>query len=76
MKLTITNAEALVVGPDEVLIIRLPENSQDEGIELLLEHLKSIGLEHRSLVFSGEVEFAKVQRAPEDIPPDYADSAE
>lgn len=64
MTLEFVNAEVLTVGPDEVLIIRIPDTNQwDDGITSdLMDHLKSVGLEERSLVFVGEVELTKVTR--------------
>jgi len=62
------NAEVLKVGPDEVLIIHFkedfigPDGVDDGIIEALLDHLKMIGLEYRSLVLVGDAEFSSVKR--------------
>lgn len=75
--LNVINAEALRVGPDEVLIIRLNSDADEEVAKDLLDYLREVGLEKRSLVFTGDVEFAIVQREKsQGIPADYADSAE
>lgn len=61
--LVVKEAEALIVGPDEKLILHLPESTpyEDAMIEELHESLASIGLAERSLILVGEVEFAKVR---------------
>jgi hypothetical protein len=65
----ISELEALTVGPDEVLIIRVPEDvayadgpagGQSPFLEGLIEALKGVGLAGRSIVLSGAVELAKV----------------
>ncbi len=68
---TIVNTEALVVGPDEVLIVKMsgeiyidPEDPDHVPLpDMLANELARLGLADRSLVISGaDVEFAKVKR--------------
>lgn len=56
----IRSLEALTVGPDEVLILRAPEDVQDGFMDGLLAALDQIGLRNRALVLSGPIELAKV----------------
>lgn len=63
----IRELEALRVGPDEVLILKIggdwigDEDDDHGALAGLLEQLKSVGLA-RTLVFTGDVEFAIAQR--------------
>lgn len=61
-------AEAVVVGPDDRLVIHVGrENWGEDVAEALMEHLKGIGLEDRSLVlFGDEIKFAKVSSSKEE----------
>ena len=72
------NAEGLVVGPDEILIIHLPADIglDHEGLDVLMKDFRTV-LGDRFLIYVGEAEFTKVQRKPSPgIAADYADSAE
>lgn len=58
-------ADAVVVGPQDRLIIQISDENDDWGegaIESLLDHLKGMGLEDRTLVFFGNAEFVKVTK--------------
>ena len=59
--LVVKEAEALIVGPDEKLILHLSDEYDEELVADLHEALDSIGLAERSLILIGEVEFTKVQ---------------
>ena len=59
----ISELEALTVGPDEVLILRVPEETANpgflEGINQALEH---VGLTGRALIIAGHtVTLSKIQ---------------
>lgn len=59
----IVPADALHVGPDEVLIIRLDSEWSDEDVvQSLLDALAKIGLKERALVFFGVAEMAVVAK--------------
>ncbi len=64
----IINAEALVVGPDEILIVKLDEpfvgeeTGESETVNAFLAELERLGLSDRSVVIAGDVELAKVQK--------------
>lgn len=64
----IRDLEALRVGPDEVLVLRLPgdpgEPEMQRAAEEVTEALEQVGLRDRSLVFIGDVEFAVAPRKP------------
>lgn len=62
LRLKIIDADAIRVGPDEVLIVRLHE---DDGLEpeAVADALSMIGLTGRSLVIKGNVELAVVPRS-------------
>lgn len=53
--------EALVVRPDEVLIVRVADAHAASSGEVT-RALEAVGLGSRSLVFVGEFEFSKVAR--------------
>jgi len=63
-QINIVNAEALKVGPDEVLIMRIPDMGEDTEflVDGFLSELTALGLEERALVVVGDVEFAVVKR--------------
>ncbi len=58
--------EALRIGPDERLIIRIPEE-RDEDVRSdsfmsdILEALAIVGLKDRALIFHGDFEFTVVK---------------
>lgn len=58
----IVNAEALIVGPDEVLIIRLPEQDDPAFLADAMEALGRAGLDGRCVVITGDAELTKVER--------------
>lgn len=58
----IINAEALVVGADEVLIVKVPETADQWLMDAFIDALGKTGLGDQYLVVAGEVEFAKVKR--------------
>jgi electron transfer flavoprotein alpha/beta subunit len=62
MKVELVNS--LTVGPDEVLIITVPDDSSwdQQVISDLIDHLKSVGQHDRALVFQGDVSLSKVSR--------------
>ncbi len=68
VKVEIVNAEVLVVGPDEILIVKIDEPFVDEEtgesdtVNAFLAELERLGLSDRSVVIAGDVELAKVQR--------------
>ena len=66
-QINVVNAEALKVGPDEVLIIKIGEKSMPDDGEALLNDLSEIlthvGLKDRSFVVTGDdIEFAVVKK--------------
>ena len=64
-EIRIANAEALIVGPDEVLVLKLAQTNEEEEAEMtefLQETFDSLGIGNRVMVFFGEVELAKVAR--------------
>lgn len=80
MDVNIVNAEALRIGPDEVLIIKIGETSVPDDHEALLDDLNEllthVGLKDRSFILMGDdIEFAVAKQSP-GIAADYADSAE
>jgi hypothetical protein len=70
VKLEVTPAEALVVGPDEVLVLLMsadsfapvddPLGDVYDPLADLTEYLKAVGLENRVLIVFGEAQLAKV----------------
>lgn len=63
-EIRIVNAEALVVSPDEVLLLKLPaEDESDEMLDFLQETFDSLGIGKRVMTVFGDVEIAKVARA-------------
>ena len=64
VRVRIVNAEALMVGADEVLVLRFPEGEDDspEMIEFMQETFDSLGIGNRVAVFFGDVEMTKVAR--------------
>jgi len=62
--------EALKVGPDEVLILRVPESwfvgldvDDPDPTQLLVEHLERIGLKDRCLVIQADdIQFVAVAK--------------
>lgn len=70
VEVKLVEAEALRVGPDEVLIVRLPQNMpvvDDENpqalIDGLMEALVAVGLEGRCLVMCLDAELAVVPKS-------------
>jgi hypothetical protein len=61
----IRRIRALRVQPDEVLVVKLPASTSDEAVAGLRVMLDSVGLEGRSPIFVGDVEFAVVKKDPE-----------
>lgn len=61
-----TPLEALTVGPDEILIIRLPAGQPEEYAITTAEQVavwaEAAGISDRVLVVSDEIELAKVGR--------------
>ena len=56
--------EGLVVGPDDVLVIRGPERAFEDGIfDELNRALTMHGLDKRTLIIGGAIEMAKVEKA-------------
>jgi hypothetical protein len=64
MTVELVNAEVLSVGPDEVLIIRVPEDTvwDENSMSDLMDILAKVGLKERSFVIHGDAEFTKVKR--------------
>ncbi len=67
VKVEIVNAEVLVVGPDEILLIKIADPFVDTDgrmpeVDSFLAELERLGLSDRSVVIAGDVELAKVQR--------------
>lgn len=61
----IREIEALRVGPDEVLVLRLPDTDAGrEGMEQIAELLEAVGLAGRSIVICGDIEIAVAERPP------------
>lgn len=62
-EIRIVDAEALIVGKDEVLVLRLPDdNDSEEMMEFFQETFDSLGIGNRVMVLFGEVEMGKVAR--------------
>lgn len=59
--MNVKEIEALVVGPDEVLVVRIPEGTFDTTFKELQSALDGVGLQNRYIVFCGKVEFTKVK---------------
>lgn len=64
----IVDAEALVIGPEDRLLIKLPDHLlQDPGMEAMIDHLwgclGSIGIQDRCLILQG-MEFVKMESTP------------
>jgi hypothetical protein len=58
------DAEVLRVGPDEVLIVRLPEDAgRDDDLlgSMMVDELRRL-LGDRFMVFAGDIEFAVAER--------------
>lgn len=53
--------EAVVVGPEDRLLIKLPVDSDLDILQSLLDHLVEIGLKDRALVMCGDMEFAVLE---------------
>ena len=60
----VVNAEALKVGPDEVLIVRITDQGEytESLVEGFLDELTALGLEERALVVVGDAELAVVKK--------------
>lgn len=58
----VTEIEALIVEPDEVLVVKIPTGTFDMSFKDIQEALNEIGLQNRYIVFCGEVEFSKVKK--------------
>ena len=61
MKVEIVQAEVLVIGPEDRVLIKVPEDLEEEGIQSLLDHFIAMGLKERVLVLAGEFEITKVE---------------
>ena len=63
-QINVVNAEALKIGPDEVLILRMDDMGDDPQaiVDDLLAHLTALGIEDRTLIIQGDVEMALVKR--------------
>lgn len=62
----IEKIEALVVAPDEVLVVKVPQPNFDWGednslLTGLQKAMDEVGLAGRYIIFCGEVEFSKVK---------------
>lgn len=55
-------ADAVVVGPEDRLVVRVAEDWTQEVVEELLMSFKDIGIDDRVLILWGDVEFAKVAK--------------
>jgi hypothetical protein len=77
MDINIVNAEALVVGPDEVLVIKLGDVSiaDEDWPDMMGKELQALFGDRYLIIQGDDIELAKVQKSP-GIAPDYADSAE
>ncbi len=63
VQVRLVNADAFTVNADEVLIVRLPQDTPGDLLEGMLEALELVGLKGRSLVLSFDgVELTKVVR--------------
>lgn len=62
MKDLATQIEALHVGPDEVLIIRIKEPWENEHLDDLMDAVSAFGLENRVLVFAFDAEMVAVRK--------------
>lgn len=61
--LRIEVADAIVVGPEDYLVIRVQESLPRSVIEGFTETLREMGLGERVLIVAGDVEMAKVAKA-------------
>ena len=63
-RINVVNAEALKVGPDEVLIVRITDQGEytESLVEGFLDELTALGLEERALVVVGDAELAVVKK--------------
>ena len=61
VKVEIEPAEALVIGPEDRLLLRFTQDLDREVIEGLSETLREVGLGERTLVLLGDVEMGKVE---------------
>jgi len=63
-QINVVDAEALKVGPDEVLIVRIADMGDETQslVEGFLSELTALGLEDRALVVVGDAEFAVVEK--------------
>lgn len=56
--------EGLVVGPDDVLVLRVPDKTfEPRTLEELNRALTVHGLDKRTLIIGGAIEMAKVEKA-------------
>jgi len=62
-QINVVNAEALKVGPDEVLILRFRDDAlvSDDLIGQFLDELDRIGIGDRALIVQGDIEWAVVE---------------
>lgn len=60
----IPKLRALRVQPDEVLVVKLPASTPDSMVADLRTMLDGVGLENRSPIFVGDVQFAVVKKEP------------
>lgn len=59
MKIEIVQAEAFVVGPEDRVIIKVPRDLDEDGVQSLLDHLVQMGLKDRALIVAGEFEITQ-----------------
>ena len=55
-------ADAIVVGPDDFLVLRVADDLPDEVLKGFSETLRDLGLGERVLIVAGVIEMAKVQK--------------
>jgi len=67
----IIDAEVLRVGPDEVLVVKLPGEIVEEhgaaAVNDLAEAFNQLGLKGRAIVVAGDIEFAVVSAGRNDV---------
>lgn len=59
----IEQLQALVIGPDEKLLLKLPDHGEltQDVMDELSAALREVGLEERTLVLAGEIEVTVVK---------------
>ena len=63
-QINVVNAQALRVGPDEVLVLGVPDmgDDHDKIVEEAIDYLTKIGLKDRFVIVAGDVEMAVVRK--------------